>query len=467
MDAADTRGARPLPLLPRLSGARPAAKFEAGNGHAHSGAGRERVGEGRDGMKIVLVNRYFHPDQSATSRMVSSLAFALARRGFQVTAVASRSFQGEGNAVLPPRERIHGVEVHRLATSGFGRRRLTGRSADYATFHLSAARWLLANARRGDACVVCTDPPLLSVSAALPLKLRGAHLINWVMDLFPETAIELGLMSGTGAASRAALALRDRSLGSAALTICPMDAMTRYLAKRAGDSRFVTVHHWANDGEIRPVDRAGNTLRWRWGLNDAFVVGYSGNFGRAHEFSTLLAAAHALRREPIVFLMIGDGAQRPAVEAEARRLGLSNIVFKPYQPSTELSESLGASDVHIVSLLPSLEHCVVPSKLYGILAAARPTLFVGDRGGELATLLKRHGCGAAVEPGDADGLAALIMRLKDAPDECRAMGQRALALMRNEYSLEAGVARWIRAVQHLLPPSAYSPAAATAREVAT
>src|SRR5690606_3131947 len=108
---------------------------------------------------------------------------------------------------------------------------------------------------------------------------------------------------------------------------------------------------------------------------DAFVVGYSGNFGRAHEFATLLDAAEELLRAPdIRFLMIGEGQQRGFVEAEARRRGLTNILFKPFQPSEMLSESLGVSDVHIVSLLPSLEHCIVPSKFYGVLAAGRPTI---------------------------------------------------------------------------------------------
>jgi len=414
-------------------------------------------------MRITLVNRYFFPDQSATSRMVSSLAFALAGRGFPVRVVTSRSHYESGGAPLPSRENIRGVDVHRLRMSGFGRRNLVGRSADYATFHLLVGAWLLGKTRSGDVCVVCTDPPLLSSTAALPLKLRGALLVNWVMDLFPEVAMELGVMPKAGILARLTMALRDWSLGAAALTVCPIEAMTRYLASRIHDKAdIVTVRHWANDHEIRPVEPGANRLRREWGLQDAFVVGYSGNFGRAHEFTTLLAAADRLRQEDVRFLMIGDGSQRAMVEDKARRLGLPNVIFKPYQPSSNLAESLSASDVHIVSLLPNLEHCVVPSKLYGILAAGRPTLFVGDPDGEIGSVLRSAGCGDAVAPGDADGLAARIRRLRDVPDHRRALGTRALALLQSEYSLAVGIERWCAAIRQLAPEPLVAPPAIVA-----
>lgn len=403
-------------------------------------------------MKIILANRYFFPDQSATSRMVSGLAFSLARKGFSVAAIAGRQSYGN-EATLPPRECIDGVDIHRLAASSFGRGRLAGRAADYATFQMSAAAWIIAHASRGDICVACTDPPLLSVAAALPLKLRGAHLVNWVMDLFPEAAMELGVVPRTGPASRFALVLRDQSLRTAALTICPIEAMTRHLERRIGPrSRLTTVHHWADDAEIHPVDPSGNTIRAEWGLEDAFVVGYSGNFGRAHEFATLLAAASALRSETdIRFLMIGDGQQRADTEAEARRLGLTNMIFRPYQPRERLAESLGAADVHIVSLLPSLEHCIIPSKFYGVLAAGRPTIFIGDGNGAVATAVREGGCGDTVRPGDWAGLAARIVRLRDAREERLRMGVRARTLLHREYTLDRGVARWLAAIEHLLP----------------
>ena len=147
-------------------------------------------------MRVVLANRYFYPDQSATSRMVTSLAHQLVAEGIETIVLASRSYHEKGKSRLPARETISGINVHRLSTSGFGRNTLLGRAIDYATFHLAAATWFATHARKDDVCVVCTDPPLLSVSTILPIRLRRAHLGNWVMDLFPETASENGTASG-------------------------------------------------------------------------------------------------------------------------------------------------------------------------------------------------------------------------------------------------------------------------------
>src|SRR5690606_2922069 len=352
--------------------------------------------------------------QSATSRMVSSLAFALAAEGIEVTALASRHFHDRQEVRLPARETIEGVDVRRIWTSSFGRSGVAGRAADYATFHLSAAAWWLSHTRRGDICVVCTDPPLLSVTAAGPVRLRGGRMVNWVMDLFPETAMELGMLPREGLLGALTLRLRNRSLDRADLTISPIAAMTRYLSERSSDpQRFVTVHHWSNGEEIRPVPPAENPLRREWGLEGAFVVGYSGNFGRAHEFATLIGAAERLQDHPdIRFLLIGQGKQHTAVRKEPARRGLGNVVFKPFHPSAVLAQSLSAADLHIVSLLPALEYCIVPSKFYGVLAAGRPAIFIGDENGEVATLLRKGACGETVSPGDAEGLAAAILRLK-------------------------------------------------------
>ncbi|NRC55967.1 glycosyltransferase family 4 protein [Mesorhizobium sediminum] len=258
-------------------------------------------------MRIVLVNRYFHPDQSATSRMVSGLAFALAKRGYSVAVVTSRQFHNDNDAVLPARETIQGVEVTRLATSAFGRGSLPGRAADYLSFHVLAAWWMLVNARRGDLCVNCTDPPLLSVATALPIRLRGAALVGWVMDLFPETAIELGMLDRHPRLAALALRLRNWSDRRASLIVCPTGTMARHLAATT-TTPISVVHHWSDGGEIRPIERQKNELRAQWGLRDKFVVGYSGNFGRAHDFSTLLEAADRLRdQNDIHFLMVGDG----------------------------------------------------------------------------------------------------------------------------------------------------------------
>jgi glycosyltransferase involved in cell wall biosynthesis len=185
-------------------------------------------------------------------------------------------------------------------------------------------------------------------------------------------------------------------------------------------------------------------LRREWGLENKFVVGYSGNLGRAHEFYTILGAAEALRDrdDDVVFLFIGGGAQRAALEQWIDAHGLTNVLFRPYQPKEKLGLSLGVPDAHLVCLKPGLEGLIVPSKFYGIAAAGRPTLFVGDPDGEIPRVLNAVHCGYAVSAGDSEGLVRHIEALKSDPDVCRTMGQRARAEFERRFSRVGAVAAW-------------------------
>jgi len=150
--------------------------------------------------KLIFVNRFFFPDHSATSQMVSDLAFALAAAGFDVQVVTSRLRYDDPAAELPGREAIAGVQVHRVRTTRFGRHLLPGRALDYLTFYLSAAWRLFRLLRRGDVVVAKTDPPLISVPVGWVAGLRGARLVNWLQDLFPEVAAALGIRLARGTA---------------------------------------------------------------------------------------------------------------------------------------------------------------------------------------------------------------------------------------------------------------------------
>ncbi len=228
--------------------------------------------------------------------------------------------------------------------------------------------------------------------------------------------------------------------------------MAHYLSSKGIPSEnLAVVHHWADKSEILPVDAEENVLRRLWGLTEKFVVGYSGNFGRAHEFGTVLDAADQLQtNSDIVFVMIGEGQQRAYVEQEVKRRRLSNVIMKPFQPVEQLSQSLGAADVHLVSLKPELEHCIVPSKFYGVLAAARPTIFIGDPEGEIASVVRDFHCGLAVCPGEVEMLISSILLLRNSQLNRNTMGNNARYLMETAYSREFGAAVWQSAIGRIV-----------------
>ena len=168
-------------------------------------------------VKLIFVNRYFHPDISATSQMLSGLAFHLAGKGAEVHVITSRQRYDDPAAALSSSELVRGVQVHRVPTSRFGRGNLLGRVLDYASFYLSASLKLASLATRGDIVIAKTDPPLISVPAMLVARLRGAQLVNWLQDLFPEVAERAGLrLGGIAGLARAA---RNLSLRKAAANV--------------------------------------------------------------------------------------------------------------------------------------------------------------------------------------------------------------------------------------------------------
>jgi colanic acid biosynthesis glycosyl transferase WcaI len=397
--------------------------------------------------RIIFLNRYFYPDHSATSQILSDLAFHLAGAGQDIHVVTSQQIYDNPAARLPPNEMVRGVQIHRVATTRFGRSNLIGRGLDYLSFYWSMWRRIISFAKSGNVLVAKTDPPLLSVLAISAAKRHSVRLVNWLQDLYPEIAIELGVPLLKGPVGGAIGYLRNRSLRLADANVVPGTSMAaRVRACGVAQDRIHVIPNWADDKEIVPVPPAENPLRRKWQLEDKFVVGYSGNLGRAHEFETVLAAAERLRDDSrIVFVFIGGGKQfdKLAKCVHAHKLDRT-FRFFPYQDRAVLKYSLSAPDVHWVSLPPKVEGLIFPSKLYGIIAAGRPVIAVTAMEGEMASLVREYDCGFAIAPGDSDGLCRTILFLAEDVQSRNRMGTRARAMLDANFARQLGFARWQR-----------------------
>jgi glycosyltransferase involved in cell wall biosynthesis len=394
--------------------------------------------------KLIFVNRYFYPDHSATAQILSDLAFDLARRGWQVEVITSRGGYDAGATSLPAREMISGVQVRRVWSTSFGRTKLAGRVLDYLSFYLGAFAAMVRHSGRGDVIVAKTDPPLLSILAAVAARIRKARLVNWLQDLYPEVAAGLGITLAGGPTGRFLRALRNRSLRAARMNVAIGELMAeRIRNEHVPPDRVAVLPNWTDDDAIRPCPDAGIALRKQWGIERDFVIGYSGNLGRAHDIETMIEAAAILRDDArIRFLFIGGGSGLAELARRVEAAGLTNFLFKPYQPKEALAESLAVPDVHWITLLPELEGLIVPSKCYGIAAAARPMLFIGSESGELAKLIRDHGCGIAVAQGAADRLADAIRLLVADPDRCRDLGVAARTMLDRHFSRRRTLDGW-------------------------
>ena len=387
-------------------------------------------------MRVLILNQFFHPDIAPTGQMATELAEDLAGAGFEVTAVASRgSYLGGGR--LPARESYRGIEIHRLAATAFGRRSLVHRGLDYGSYYASAT---LAMARlpRHDAVIAMSTPPLIAAAGLVAKKRRRSRLVYWVQDLYPEIAVAFGALSEGSLAERSMKTLSRAILRSADRLVVLGEAMAARVVEDGADpERVVVIENWADARWVKPISAGENPMRAGLAREASFVVMYSGNIGRAHDVETIAQAARLLRdRGDVRFVFQGEGAKRTELKAATR--GLPNVCFGSYQPRERLAESLCAADAHLVTLTTSVAGLLEPSKLYGVMAAGRPALYVGPRHSEAAKTIEREKCGFVFRNGDAAGLAQAIADLASKPERAAALGRVAR---------EAFVARYDRGIR--------------------
>jgi glycosyltransferase involved in cell wall biosynthesis len=206
--------------------------------------------------RVIFVNRYFFPDHSATSQILSDLTFHLAAIGHEVHVITSRQRYDDPRAALPENENVNGVQVHRVASSRFGRAALSGRALDYLSFYRSVRRQLDIVARPGDMVIAKTDPPLLSLVLESTARNRGTYLVNWLQDIYPETAAVLSVPLIRGPALALLRGLRNRSLRKTDATVVVGDLMAQRI-KEFGvpAARVHVIANWCDDETIRPAAR--------------------------------------------------------------------------------------------------------------------------------------------------------------------------------------------------------------------
>ncbi len=353
----------------------------------------------------------------------------MAEHGCDVSVVAGQPLTVEGRH-LPwwqafSREERHGVRILRANGTRLPPRRFVRRAINYLSYFLSAAVASFA-VGRPDVVVSLTDPPIVGLLALWTARRSGAKFVFVCEDIFPEVAVLLEDFHNA-LVNRTLDRINRYLLRHADAVVALGERMrARLVEEKGADPNTITiVHNWADCEAIRPASK-DNAFSRAHGLVDRFVVMHSGNIGMSQNLDVVLDAADRLRdRGDIVFALIGDGARRQALESAAARRGLDNVRFFPYQPKAHLDASFAAADVFLVSLKPGIEGYIVPSKVYGILAAGRPFIAAVDRSCEVAAIAKEHGCGVIVTPGDVGELVSQLLTLYENRPVTAIMGRRA------------------------------------------
>jgi len=389
---------------------------------------------------ILIVSQYYHPDITAAAFRVKETAELLAARGHRVRVIAAEPHRGLAHGVPPAIVDTPGVQVTRVPIDPLGERSRISFLRHYFSFMGRAVR---AGIRQPEPCdvVLASSPPLfVGVAGWLIARWRGARFFLDVRDLWPDSAVTVGQLRRDSLLYQAARKVERALYRKAGAISCVAQPMAAEIAQTSGGRRPVIVYngipaaYLADDPEVdtgaRQTYQAGR-----------FHLLYIGNMGYCQNCGLLLdAAAQAGAGDDTVFHLVGEGAERGALEERSRRENLGNVRLAGPVGKREAMGLMRAADALFLQLKPdeTMEK-TIPSKVFDYLAAGRPILF--SLAGEGRQILERTGANLFFRPGDpADFLAALRKLRADLPGyAARAQENRELA--RREFSREAAVDR--------------------------
>jgi colanic acid biosynthesis glycosyl transferase WcaI len=394
---------------------------------------------------ILVLNQYYRPGVEATAHLLGDLCTDLAS-DHELTVVTGRV---RGREDLPARETVDGVHVIRAWSTSFDRASLWRRALNYLTYLASTLARALAM-KRADVVLCMTDPPIVGSIAYVAARRHRAPLIVVSQDVFPETATALRRLTNPLVVSLLGKSVAFYLKRADRLVAIGDRMRTRLIDKGARADRVVVIPNWVDTDAIKPVERENAWAR-EMRLEDLFVVMHSGNVGHAQNLDNLVHASSHLRDlDDLYFPIVGFGARSAEVSALAERLGADHVFFVPYQPRERLSESLSSADVHYVGLAPGLSGYVVPSRIYGILAAGRPVIAAVPDDCETAALVREAECGVVVAPDDPRLLADTIRSAHSGDLDLKSMGRRGRDYVERNASRSVAMAAYRSLVDEVL-----------------
>ncbi len=378
-------------------------------------------------MRVLLVNQFFHPSQAGTSYLLTDLATHLAALGHDVVVICQKTEAPDDDSVRD----LSKIKVTRIAGLRFGRGRYR-RVFSYGAFFAGALISGFA-ARRADVVVTLTTPPLLSVLGSMLKRFKGSRHVSWEMDVYPDIAIEVGVLGKNALPTRALRVIANWSRQYADTVIALGDDMRELLLRTDLDrTKVLVAENWSDSAEVQPGPFPQGRLE----------VLYAGNLGLAHDVSTVQGAMISCSdADTFRFTFTGGGIHRTALEEFVEKHQLSNVSFRGPYRDNERYEMFSGCHVGLVTQNENVAGSMVPSKIYGMLAAGRPVLYIGPNDTTAAKIVKSHDCGWRVAPGDVNGLVKLLHTLNTNRELIYSAGRRARQALLQHYDRSIAMAK--------------------------
>jgi glycosyltransferase involved in cell wall biosynthesis len=398
-------------------------------------------------MHVLLLTAYFPPDVGSASHLFYELGQTLVTRDHQVSVVTGfPSYHAQGNLEsyrgrLWLRERMGGMEVYRLAVPEVARNTPAGRGLWQFSCALTLA---LAGLRvpRPDVCLVYSPPLSLGLSALAWRVLRGVPCVLNVQDLFPQSAIDLGVLRQKTLIRFFEWLERWTYRRADAVTVHSKGNQEHVLALGGNAATTFVVHNAVDTEHICPGPREGR-LRTDLSLDGAFVVSFAGVMGHSQNLDVILGAASDLQAyDKIQFLLVGDGVEKNRLVHLSERMALANVTWLPMQPREAYPRILQASDVGLATLHANVKTPVVPSKILSVMASGRPVIAAMDPAGDAPRLINEAEAGFSLGAEDPKALAAAILQLYEDPALCQRLGENGRRYAVDHFSTQAVTDRY-------------------------
>ncbi|MCX5751421.1 MAG: glycosyltransferase family 4 protein [Candidatus Saganbacteria bacterium] len=407
-------------------------------------------------MKLLILSQIFYPEMISTGQNLTELAEELVKMGVDVKALCGPVTIIKETVKIPSRIEYKGIKIRRVWGTRFPKLHILGRILNQLTFALSVFVTLLLDRSKRPILVV-TNPPFLPYFCALLRSFRiGNAYLFLVHDVYPETAIGLGLMKQNSLLVRLWNYMNAQVLKYASMIVVIGRCMQNIIEGKAqkaevaikGKVKLIPI--WSDDRIIKPLPKEGNIFIEKWGLKGKFIVLYSGNMGWFHDMETIMEAASVLKdRREIAFVFVGEGKKKKWMQQFVAEKKLSNCQFYGYVDKKDLPILLTAADVGLASLLEGQEGLSVPSKTLGLMAAGVPVIAIVPKTSEIAQIVSEEGCGKTVFPGDIDGLVQTIEWGYENKLALALMGEKGRKAVDNKYNLQTAAKAFYNLIVHL------------------
>ncbi len=402
---------------------------------------------------IKLLSEYFYPEPTATGKLMAQLAYALSKKGFNVEVFTRQPHhRAKSKKKLPGKEIHNGLKINRLSCIQLNKENLLSRIINWLSllFHLLISLSLKSSK---DILLIVTNPPILPFLGLFFNITRGQRFIPIIYDIYPEIAVALGVANENGFFVKLWKKLNNILYRRASRIVVISNKMKQTIINNSPvdsfESKIEVIHNWENPKFIKPLKKDNNTFAKKNGYNKVFTVLYSGNFGLYNDLFTIIYAAEKVRKLPVRFVFIGNGAQKKKLKKFVEDKKLKNVDFHPYQPFEKLPLTLTCADISVVSEDKRVNGLCSSSKLYSSLASGRAILALVNKDSDIADIIKSCDCGFIVNQGDVHQIIDHLKFCLDNSDKLKKMGKKARRYFEEHYTINHSIGKYVKMLRNL------------------